>query len=168
MELKTFPLVYVKFPGMTDSEGKEIALKESDFIKIDNEHYRKKEYPGLDTIAPRTPSFKNKVYVLIDGLVSSEGSALAALIHHAKRGLFIGEETGGGYNGCTAGLIGQATLPNSRINVTIPVFKIVRYEDQENEHRGVRPHYFVNLSAKDVIESKDLHMAKALSLIGSK
>ena len=166
MELKTFPLRYVKFPGMTNSEGKEIALKEADFTKMANGHYRKKAYPGLDTIAPQGPFFKHTVYVLIDGLVSSEGSALAALIHHAKRGLFIGEETGGGYNGCTAGLIGQVTLPNSRLNVTLPVFKIVRYEDEQNENRGVRPHHLITLSATDILDGNDLAMAKALQLIG--
>ena len=164
-EVKTLPLPYVDFSAIRDSEGKPIELKEEDFIKVSEDRYRKKYYPSYDTIHPKNNTFKGSVYVIIDGWVGSEAASFASLVSHNKRGVFIGEETGGSYNGCTAGLLGKTVLPNTKLDMTIPVFKIVRFTDAGNEHKGIRPDDMVEPSMSDLFNGVDRELIFILNKI---
>jgi C-terminal processing protease CtpA/Prc len=161
-------LQYIDFSGNLDSKGNPIELKKADFIQTSTGRFRLKKYPALDTVNPQKEPFKGKVYVLIDGWVASEGASLASLIHHAKRGTFIGEETGGAYNGTTGGILGNTYLPHSNLRITIPVFKIVRFTGKENEGKGIRPHVVVETKIEELLAGKDPQLAHALKLIGKK
>jgi C-terminal processing protease CtpA/Prc len=154
-EVKTLPLKFIDLSGIRDSEGKSIVLKEEDFNKTGENRYRLKYYPSYDTILPKNNLYKGNLYVLIDGWVGSEAASFASLVAHFNRGRFVGEETGGSYNGCNAGLLGKTVLPNTKIEMTIPVFKIVRFTDAQNEHTGIRPDYKVDPSIDDLLTGVD-------------
>jgi len=97
--------------------------------------------------------------------MSSEAASLASLVSHRKQEIFIGEETGGSYNGCSADLLGKTVLPNTNLDMTIPVFKIVRFTDVENQHKGIRPDYVVEPSISDLLNGVDRQLIFALNKI---
>jgi C-terminal processing protease CtpA/Prc len=111
-------------------------------------------------------SFKGKVLFIINGLSFSTTSDFCAIAKSENRGIFVGEETGGGYYGNTSGETFRTTLPNSKINIAIPKYKYsnavkkARYQD-----RGVIPDYVVIPSISDVIIGKDVQLEYALGLI---
>lgn len=164
-EVKTLPLPYIDFSGIGDSEGNSIALKKQDFVEASNGRYRLKHYPSYDTILPNINRFDGKVYVLIDGWVGSEAAAFASLVHHSRRGTFVGEETGGNYNGCTAGILGRTVLPTTKLRITIPVFKIVRFTGADDENEGIRPDHLVAPSLSDMLTDIDREMIFTLDLV---
>ncbi len=116
---------------------------------------------------PGKINFTGRVLFLINGLSFSTTAEFCAIAKSNNRGLFIGEETGGGYYGNTSGKTINKKLPNTSINITIPKFKYVndvkktRYPD-----RGIIPDYPVQASIDEVLQNKDVQMKKALQLAG--
>ena len=83
--------------------------------------------------------YHGKLYVLISPVTYSGGSELANMLFTTKRGIFIGEETGGGYYGNTSGLSYELTLPNSGITVDIPALQYKMNVKGGQFGRGVIP-----------------------------
>jgi C-terminal processing protease CtpA/Prc len=118
---------------------------------------------------PKENSFSGKVYFLIDGRSFSGAAEFAAFAKSEHRGLFIGEETGGGYYGNTSGSEVYVDLPASQISCRIPVINYwmavnkVVYTD-----RGVLPDYPVYPSIDDLLQKTDGQMKFALTIVGKK
>jgi C-terminal processing protease CtpA/Prc len=135
-------------------------------IKSNTKKFSIKDHPGLGVQEPSLESFKGKVLFIINGLSFSTTSDFCAIAKSENRGIFVGEETGGGYYGNTSGETFRTTLPNSKINIAIPKYKYsnavkkARYQD-----RGVIPDYVVIPSISDVIIGKDVQLEYALGLI---
>ncbi len=115
---------------------------------------------------PKKNSFSGKVYILINGGSFSVTSEFASVAHYLKRAVFIGEETGGGYYGNNSGTFVIVTLPNSRLNVGIPM--LAYYTAVKNypyPDRGIIPDYEVNPSIEDVLMNKDAVLSFTRELI---
>lgn len=79
-----------------------------------------------ELIHPKSENhFSGELVVLIDGGSFSATSEVCAIMKRDDRAIFIGEETGGGFDGNTSGIYDQITLPNSRITIRIPLVKYV-------------------------------------------
>ncbi|MEQ9414462.1 MAG: S41 family peptidase, partial [Cyclobacteriaceae bacterium] len=106
------------------------------------------------------------VYVLIDGFSFSTCADVATVLHHHQLATFIGEETGGGYDGNTSGNSKSLVLPNSGIRINLPMWK---YTTANIGHpyygRGVIPDFPVEQTRQELIENKDPVMKKALRLL---
>ena len=61
-------------------------------------------------------AFQGKVYVLINGGSFSASCILSSNLQGSKRAVFVGEETGGTYNGTVAGRMPLLELPNSKLS----------------------------------------------------
>jgi hypothetical protein len=92
------------------------------------------------------PVFAGRLVVLAGGYTFSGGAELASMLRATNRGLFIGEEVGGTHGGNTSGYKWDLTLPNSGIEVGIPLlaFRFVWPEIPVN--RGALPHCFMQPS----------------------
>lgn len=133
-------------------------------------HDRNKNYmtshKGLDIWEPQPNRFNGKVYVLIDGFSFSTCADVATVLHYHQWATFIGEETGGGYDGNTSGNSKSLVLPNSGIRVNVPMWKYTTANDGHPYFgRGVIPDFPVKQTKQELIENKDAAMAKALQLI---
>ncbi|HEV7348195.1 S41 family peptidase [Telluribacter sp.] len=123
------------------------------------------DHPGLDVQQPSMDNFKGKVLFIINGLSFSTASDICAIAKSDNRGKFVGEETGGGYYGNTSGETFRTTLPNSKVNISIPKYKYsnavkkAKYPD-----RGIIPDYVVIPSISDIINGKDVQLEYALGL----
>jgi hypothetical protein len=109
--------------------------------------------------------FNGSVYVLINGGSFSASCVLAAYLKESKRAVFIGSETGGTKEGCNAGITTYYTLPNSRMKVRVPAFRIIHDINPEFTGRGILPDHIINYSFDEVVRRKDLEMAKVKELI---
>ena len=110
---------------------------------------------------PKKTHFDNNLIVLINGYSFSATSLLSANLQSVKRGYFIGEETGGGYNQCTAGSIPFINLPNTGLKLRLPLKEIRITEPRELIGRGVFPDLEVKPTILDVLKGKDVVMEKA-------
>ena len=114
---------------------------------------------------PNTLNFKGRVFVLINGASFSASSIFASKLHGMKRAVFIGEETGGAYNGTVAGHFKIITLPNTKLNYRIGLMQIETPHSQQPDGFGIIPDFQVIPTVKDVKENRDPELEKALKLI---
>jgi C-terminal processing protease CtpA/Prc len=84
-------------------------------------------------------AFKGKVYVLINGGSFSASSMISSNLKGSKRAYFVGEETGGAFNGTVAGIMPQKTLPNSKIKARIGLMFIKPHYKTDQNGRGIFP-----------------------------
>ncbi|HAA18675.1 MAG TPA: hypothetical protein DCR93_11525 [Cytophagales bacterium] len=90
-----------------------------------------------------TQPYQGVVYVLIDGLCMSSCADVAAVLHHQGRATFLGEETGGGYQGNTSGMIPSVEL-DTGLRVDIPLLKYTNAVNPTvNVGRGTIPDVMV-------------------------
>jgi C-terminal processing protease CtpA/Prc len=68
---------------------------------------------------PNPLNFKGEIYVLINGKSFSASSILSTQLQGNKRATFVGEETGGAYNGTVAGIYKMYELPNTKVKVKV-------------------------------------------------
>jgi hypothetical protein len=111
---------------------------------------------NLKVQKPQKNNFNGKVYVLINGASFSVTAEFASVAHYMKRATFIGEETGGGYYGNNSGTFVVVTLPNSKLNVGIPLMAYyLQVDDYAYPDRGVIPDFEVKPSLPAILSGHD-------------
>lgn len=120
---------------------------------------------GVKPSKPNKLHYDGDLYILINGYSFSASSLLAANLDGIKRGIFIGEETGGSYNKCTAGIIPLVTLPETRVKLRLPLIKIAPAKTRDLEGRGILPDYSVTPVLTDILYDKDTELDFTLKLI---
>jgi len=127
------------------------------------------DHPNLLVQNPQENNFRGKIYFLINGLSFSTTAELCSIAKSNNRGLFIGEETAGGYYGNNSGNFTIITLPNSKIIICIPTTKYVMAvtEGKEND-RGIIPDYEITPTINDIIDKNDVQLNYALKLAKQK
>lgn len=88
---------------------------------------------------PQPNNFKGKVYVLINGGSFSASCIISSNLKATKRAFFVGEETGGAYNGTVAAQMPLVQLPNSKVNLRIGLAVVSPTNKTEMEGRGIFP-----------------------------
>ena len=84
-------------------------------------------------------NFKGKVYVLINGGSFSASSVISSNLKSNKRAFFVGEETGGAYNGTVAAQMASVQLPNSKVNLKIGLALVSAIGKTDIDGRGIFP-----------------------------
>ena len=115
---------------------------------------------------PKDNVFTGKLYVLMNGICFSSAADLIADLKKTTDAVFIGEETGGVYEGPTGGDNIVIELPNSKIMVRIsPNIQIGHMYQKHPIGRGVLPTHPIKYTIKDIVEGKDLEMELTRKLI---
>lgn len=102
--------------------------------------------------------FKGKMYVLIDGGSFSASSIISSNLKGSKRAIFVGEETGGAYNGTVAGQMPIVELPNSKVKIRVGLMKIAAHYKTNEEGHGIRPDIEIIPTLEDKISGNDPEM----------
>jgi hypothetical protein len=124
------------------------------------------DHPNLNVQQPEENNFKGKVEFLISGKSFSGAAEFSAIAKSNARGLFIGEETAGGYYGNTSGSKIALELPNTGIRVNIPVTKyVMAVKRSKFKDRGILPDHTVVPTITDYLQHRDVQMDFALKLI---
>ncbi len=104
---------------------------------------------------PNPLNFKGKIYVLINGNSFSASSILATNLHATNRATFVGEETGGGYNGTVAGIYKSVLLPNSKIKFNFGLMQIESPYKSQQIGRGIIPDIKITPTKNDRLQKID-------------
>lgn len=153
------------FLSHTDVPPERRKIPASGFKENSSGTYDLLGHPNLGEQKPIQPTFKGKVYVLINGGGFSGTGECTTIIHFHKRAEFIGEECGAGYYGNTSGFMPTLTLPHTGIRVRIPVVRYTMAVSGYPPDRGIIPDYPVTPTINDLLNGKDVEMDFALELI---
>lgn len=126
--------------------------------------YDVEKHADLALQQPKDNDFKGKLYILVNGRSFSASAEFSAIVKTNDRGLFIGEECGGGYYGNTSGAETYVTLPNTQITARIPMVRYSMAVKNTYNAAGVIPDYPFYITITDIVENTDTQMAYALKI----
>jgi len=104
---------------------------------------------------PKTDNYKGNIYVLINGTSFSASSVISTHLKATNRAIFVGEETGGAYNGTVAGMFANIELPNSKIRMRIGLMNLKTPYTIEPDGFGVKPDVSIKTTRFDKDEQLD-------------
>ena len=105
--------------------------------------------------APKENNYKGNVYVLINGRSFSASSVFSNVIKARKRGIIVGEETGGAYNSTVAGQTKLVRLPNSKLILYFGLMVLETPFKTEIEGYGVKPDIVITPTLEDRANNYD-------------
>ncbi len=125
------------------------------------------EFDYYQVQKPARHNFKGQTYLLTNGLCMSSCSDFTAILAHNKKAVVIGQESGGGYQGNTSGMMPTTSIPTG-LSISVPLQKYTNAVDPNvNFGRGTIPNYILNPSVEDWMNKKDVEMEFVLKLIAN-
>ena len=114
----------------------------------------------------RKNAFRGRVYVLTNGGTFSAASIFASLAkRNVARVTTVGRETGGGEYGCNAFTSPYLTLPQTGVQLRLPLCKIVLAITGTDQGRGLLPDVPVAYTREAILAAQDLDMERVYDLI---
>ena len=123
-------------------------------------------HPGVAEQKPAATPFLGRVFVLIDGGTFSTAADVCAQIRSLTKATFIGEETGGGFEGNTSGLNAQIVLPRSGLRLRIQMYGYWNAVRGGQPGRGTLPDITIVRRTADTLAGRDVALERALELAG--
>lgn len=154
----TYPLAGVAYPfymGFTYFKVKK---------KDDGTYYNTINSSKLQK--PNPNNFGGKIYVLINGGSFSASCILSTALKANKDITFVGEETGGDFNGTVAGFMPVLTLPNSKIKWRLGLLDIRPVNQTNVIGHGIYPDKEIVKTINDIITNKDPELEWVLKELG--
>lgn len=111
--------------------------------------------------------FKGKIYVMINGGSFSASCILSSTLKLHPNVTFVGEETGGAFNGTVAGIMPLVTLPNSKIPLRLGLMDIRTISQTDVIGRGIFPDKEIIPTFQDKIDKKELELEWILNDVKS-
>jgi C-terminal processing protease CtpA/Prc len=101
--------------------------------------------------------FDGDIYLLQGPSTFSAASVFTASLKGQENVQLVGEETGGGYYGNSAIHLLTVVLPNTKIQITLPLFRVV-LDKHRPKGRGVMPDILVQPNSFAIKQGVDLKM----------
>jgi C-terminal processing protease CtpA/Prc len=154
---------YARQHSITDSTE---FLQFSDLSENDRKNVKQelaREADGTFTLkgdgkpfTPKANRFRGKVYIVFNGRSASTTSEFLAVAHANRIGTFIGEESGGAYEGGNGGSFVHLSLPHSAIQVNTPLLYYDNAVGTPREKgRGTMPDYVVPFTIGSILNHTD-------------
>ncbi|ESU24782.1 hypothetical protein FEDK69T_03340 [Flavobacterium enshiense DK69] len=103
-------------------------------------------------------AFGGTMYVLINGGSISASSLISSNLKGSGRAFFVGEETGGAFNGTVAGKMYVSKLPHSKLNIRFGLMVNSSNYETIVDGRGIFPDKVIIPTLEDRIEGRDPEM----------
>ncbi len=116
----------------------------------------------------RKNHYNGNVYVLINGLTFSASSLFCNAVKGQENIILAGEETGGGWYGNSGILIPDITLPNTKLRVRLPFFRLVQYQHIPVKGTGVIPDIYIGPDWRDILNDVDTKLKAVTKMIEEK
>lgn len=121
---------------------------------------------GGKTYKPKKNGYKGEVFLITDASNSSATHLMAAFAKQIDSITLVGKETGGNQLGTNGGFIFFLRLPNTRIDVDIPVINMfVPPFSGEAIDGGIQPDFAIEKTWENLIVGRDAEVEKILSII---
>lgn len=114
---------------------------------------------------PKETNYKGNIYVLINGNSFSASSVLSTHLKATNRATFVGQETGGAFNGTVAGLFREHELPNSKVVIRMGLMQIEAPYKVDPDGFGVTPDVEILPTRKDREDLRDPELQYVLDVI---
>jgi len=109
--------------------------------------------------------FNGNVYIVQGGFTFSAASMFVSHLKGQPNVTVVGEETGGGNYGNSSVHLPSVILPNSHIEVILPIYRIVNDASRQKNGQGIMPDVFIAPSAAAIKKGIDIKMQKVKELI---
>lgn len=109
--------------------------------------------------------FDGNVYIIQGGFTFSAASMFVSHLKGQPNITVLGEETGGGNYGNSSVHLPSIILPNSHIEVILPVYRIVNNAGRTKDGRGIQPDIYIPPSSDAIRRGIDPKMQKVKGLI---
>ncbi|HEY0954235.1 MAG TPA: S41 family peptidase [Roseateles sp.] len=158
--------------SVRDAQGRRYAAEVYDAAELKQQQrlptgaLARRNQPPLGLMShwqPRPEVFDGRLIVLAGGNTFSGAAELSSMLHHARRGLFVGEEVAGAHAGNTSGYRWELTLPHSRMQLQVPLLRFRLAWDELPLGRGVPPHCPVAPDLPGAERDAALETARALA-----
>jgi len=157
------PFGYFECITVTPDYAGDVRIEERDGRRLMLSH------PGLAVQQPAEHHFEGDVSILIDGDTFSTAADVATVAHANHLATFLGEETGGGYEGNNSGDSTVLVLRNSGLAVGIQHWNYTTAGVGPGHHgRGVEPDVAVRATIENVLAGRDAVLERALERIRTK
>ena len=123
-----------------------------------------KLHSGVGEQQPAALPFLGKTFVLTDGGTFSTAADVTALMRHLTKAVFIGEETGGGFEGNTSGLNASLKLPHSKLATRIQMYEYFNAVKVVEKGRGTKPDHVMPKRITDLLQGVDAQLNRAVAL----
>lgn len=114
---------------------------------------------------PKPLNYKNNIYVITDGMTFSAAAIISSHLKGRNRAVFVGDETGGTFNGTVAGVMPVVKLPNSKLKLRLGLMTIKPEQQTSNEGYGVLPDVNIKPTEDDFLSGKDVELEWILNNI---
>lgn len=111
---------------------------------------------------PKKNHFEGQVYVLTDGYTASASTMVTSWLKQHSSALFIGQQSGGGYNGNNGGSFPRVKLPDTQYEIIFPAYRLL-LDSHSGQFQGIIPDVVVEPSLY-----QDNTLRQTIALIGSK
>ncbi|CAH0997572.1 hypothetical protein EMA8858_03706 [Emticicia aquatica] len=113
--------------------------------------------------------YNKNVYVLMNGGTFSAAALLVSKLHNLGVGTFIGMTCGGAYDGCSAAQFSSIKLPNTELEISLPLGRILYNVDAQKYGQPIlQPDFEVNPNLEDFLKNEDTVLKYTLNLIKNK
>jgi len=123
-------------------------------------HWERKQYKPK-----KQNHFSGSLYVLINGSTFSASTIFCNAVKGQPGITLAGEEAGGGWHGNNGILIPDITLPNTRLRVRLPLFRLVQYRHIAKDGRGVVPDIYIPTDYNALLKGVDKKMQVVIQMI---
>ncbi|UEG50830.1 S41 family peptidase [Ferruginibacter lapsinanis] len=113
----------------------------------------------------RKNHFNGNAYVLINGPTFSASTLVCSALKGQDNIKLVGEETGGGWYGNSGVMIPDIKLPNTKLRVRLPLFKLVQFNHVSQKGTGIPPDIYIPTSREAIIKGVDKKMEVVKELI---
>ncbi len=141
--------------------NKEFTVRDSDGYL--ESKYQQKQRPHDEF------RFNKNVYVLMNGGTFSAAALLVSKLHNMGVGTFVGMTCGGAYDGCSAAQFSSIKLPNTELEISLPLGRILYNVDAQKYNKPIlQPDFEVNTNLEDFLNNEDTVLKYTLNLIKNK
>jgi len=140
----------------------------NDFIRLPSGQYRGKKDGNGQRLDPSDNHLTGRVFLLTSATNSSAAWQLAAVMREHNLATLVGQETGGNQKGITAGALFFMLLPNTKIEVDVPLIGMNYAEAAKRPDAGIQPDVLVKPTVEAVVRGTDQELDAVKALIARK
>jgi hypothetical protein len=135
------------------------------FTKLPSGQYRSKGSEKPQIITPESTHIEGNIYLLTSATNSSAGYITANIFKKNHLATLIGQTTGGNQRGITAGALFFMLLPNTKIEVDVPLIGMDYDLAKTRPDAGISPDVYVKPNIEDIVKGIDTEMEVVKKLI---
>ncbi len=112
--------------------------------------------------------FNGNVYLMQAGYTFSAATIFISNLKGQQNVTVAGEETGGGYYGNSAMFLPDIILPNSKLRVVLPLYRLVMDSTRTKNGHGIIPDVLIEPSSIKIKQGIDIKMERIREIITAK